>query len=909
MQTFTQKAQKALQEELDNSHVAYDTAIAAKILTHYNNLAKSWGSRFELRPKQLLFSYLSILSIFEPEKKPLALGLGCGEGKQEGFGVALVGAYELLMQRRGYAKLLFITASEDLVQQMKDSLPLQGVKDVFTVDEDISAHECACSGIYLCDFDTFLRLSLHQKKGGKYKLFHNLDRIFVDEFHALLATSSHITAHTPNINNFLAKDKRALLAKFEAYKMLLEDIKSLKQTYPKLVSHSKDRYKAAFNPSIVLKEGKPLEFWFYKEYLKNKQNSIKALEINSFGDFLILLDTASDALSKELGKDYYLFEEKGNIVEYCTAQKFSAKPLPKTSFSDNTLAVLILLQHTHDLHQERYKGEFLFLARTYLSQTTSKITPLESVELHGAKNFTVASATLEGVGKQLEHLGFGVNFLQKELRLSLDDSNLVIKESHEHIPLQNHQLKSSPYTQIAITAQSAKTLSHIANKLREKELYGYEILKLYRNPLNPNDAVFEQEILKLQQSIYDNPLQKRIILIQGLGEGSNIFKRSANAEYKVKLYKLDIDPIDKVTQTRYRVGVKGRADGVFEHSFSLSFSHSSALTHSDRVKLKHSKDKTKTLLKIQEQILLESDDEVVVVHKSANNPSFSSKRRDALKTIAAATLLTTASNPIIELFNATFGKEVLHPSEAKASYNYKNIPPGIATCRDRAIIQAYVLAREPRDYYKGIEQMRIFEGIMGITSKHYLPLEFRTVKDNTPYIEPAYWYLCAMTDDPPRRIYKELEKKNPILTEFATGIFSYFREWVYYNKGYYGMKTEEYLLNSIFGAAYGEENMEKLTNQYLNADFEAKKRLIENTAKIFQNMRIDPKKNQINDNYDKALTAQWAAFWLVGHYEKEKNIKLGDLIFNLEQYGFKDMKDVNDEKLDLRVRGPPYYNF
>jgi len=752
MQTFNQKAHQALQKELKNSNTHYDEKIAKETASLYTTLASKWGAHFELRSKQLLFSYLTILSVMQSHKEPLALGLGCGEGKQEGFGVALVGAYELLKQKNNHAKLLFITASEDLVQQMRDSLPLKDLQHIYAIDENISAHDAKADGIYLCDFSTFLRLSLYQKKGADYTLFKNLDKIFVDEFHALLASSNHITSQEPNINNFLSKEKKRLLAKFKAYKELLEDIQKLKQTYPKLVSHSINRYKTAFNPSIIKKDGKPLEFWFYKEYLSHKQNILQTLEIDSFYTFLTLLDTASNALGKELGKDYYIFKKDGNIIEYCTAQSFSAKPMPNTTFLDRTLSILILLQHTNDLSKERYKEEFLFLSKTYLSQSTSQITPLESIELHSAKNFTVASATLKGVNRQLTHLGFSVNFLQKEVELSLMDKDVIIKELLHQSPLENNKLQNSPYTQIAITAQSAKTLQQIALQLGSDKLYGYEILKLYRNPINPDDGAFQRQIVELQESIYANPLQKRVILIQGLGEGSNIFKISPHAEYKAKLYKLDIGAIDKVTQTRYRVGVKGRAKGVFEHSFNFQLSHSNALTHSDVMRLKNSTNKAKTLLDIQTQILQDEDCETVVVHKSANNPTFNQKRRSALKTIAATTLLTTASNPLIELLNATFGKTLLQPSVAKADFNYNNIPPGIATCRDKEIEQAYVLGRDPTSYYKEVEQIRIFEGIMRISDTRYLPNDFGVVKPDTPYIEPAYWFLCAMTDDFPNRI-------------------------------------------------------------------------------------------------------------------------------------------------------------
>ena len=303
--------------------------------------------------------------------------------------------------------------------------------------------------------------------------------------------------------------------------------------------------------------------------------------------------------------------------------------------------------------------------------------------------------------------------------------------------------------------------------------------------------------------------------------------------------------------------------------------------------------------KLQETLLLKQQQEKEL------NKNFDPSKRKFLKSIGlGAVLLTTAPNIIIDLINKIYGKQILPESEAYADYNYNNIPPGIETCRDKHIKQAYVLARNPTSYYKGVEQIRIFEGIMKISNSMYLPNSFGIINDNTPYIEPAYWFLCAMRDDFPNRIYNKLEKKNKILEEFATGIGNYFAEWVYPNKGYYGMKTEEHLLKSIFAAA--GYDMEKKTQEYLNSNFQEKKNIIKNTAKIFQNMNINPKNNQINDNYDKALTAQWASLWLYGHYYRlEGKSKKTILIYNLEQK----FKSIGKQKIDLRIRGPPKYNY
>ena len=119
------------------------------------------------------------------------------------------------------------------------------------------------------------------------------------------------------------------------------------------------------------------------------------------------------------------------------------------------------------------------------------------------------------------------------------------------------------------------------------------------------------------------------------------------------------------------------------------------------------------------------------------------------------------------------------------------------------------------------------------------------------------------------------------------------------------MKTEDHLLLTIFDAA--GYNKEKKLDEYYKANFNGKKEIIIETADIFKNMHINPKPDKINDNYDKALTAQWASFWLQLHYGRVygNNGKLPKLIWSeLEQDGFRKM---DHGKIDLRIRGPPYY--
>ena len=912
MNSFYNKAIEALECSLKGRDVFANKDIVKEIADEYAQLASQWqNGTFELRDKQLLFTYECISSTLSPNKAPVALSLACGEGKQEGFAVALKLAYKFLKQKNKTAKLLFITATTDLMEQMKNSLPLKNLPYVYRVGKDLSYKDANQEGIYLCDFATYLELSLLQKKGASIKLFENLDRIFADEFHALLSSSKHVISNEPDVNYHDAKKRRKYLLKFLAYKKIMQDVMSLKAEFPQAIAHSNKRNQATFNPYRLTKNGVVLQRYLYKKYLNaQNDNPLKPLGITSYFELVTLLDKTADAISKQPGKDYYLFKDNDTVKDYCTAQRFTGKPMENTVFLDKEFATLVMLKHTNDFTKDRYKSEFMLLSRIYLSEIIYEISPIEAVLMHNPSSFTVASATLKGVSKQLSYLNFKTLFLQTEPILSLNDKNVSITQTtEENIPLdivKNLNLKNSPFEAIAITAQSSKTLSDLANLLQKENLYGYEIIRLYRNPVNPNSELFEQKIVNLQEQIYKKPDKKRLILIQGLGEGSNIFKTTPNKEYSAKLIKLDIDAIDKVTHTRYRIGAKGRANGTFCHRFSTDLTHSSNLKLEELETLNKSKNKAETLIEIQTKILEDMDDGAVVAHKHSNRISDNkTSRRNFLKKLGLGLVAATAAPMTIPSLNKD--------AEAYYSvYNYKNLPPGIKKCRDKEIINAYVMYRasgglDDNVYYKGIDVVAIFEGIMHISDTQYFPLEFGEVRDSTPVIEPAYWYLCAWADEPYFPIMDEVKKKNPILNDFSNGIYNYFAQWIYYNKGYYGMKTEDNLLLSIFGAA-GYDKKKKL-DEYYKANFDGKKEIILETADVFKNMYINPKPDQINDNYDRALTAQWASFWLTRHYSRTygKNGKLPLLIWaELEQKPFMKM---NNGKIDMRIRGPPYYGY
>jgi len=340
MQNFYKKSLQALEEKLLKTDEHIDTELTDLIANSFANIFSSWSEgEFELREDQLYFAYKIALQSLQSYKtnsqEPLALSLGCGEGKQEGFAVAITTAFDLIVKR--YAKkpkFLFLTASDDLVLQMKNSIPFKDFAHLYTIDEKLKTHQAKQEGIYICDFKSYLSICLNQKDGASYALFENLDKVFVDEFHALLSSTSHIHSKVfKHINHLRGFDKTRYMTKFKNYKKLLVMVEELAKEYPTLLAHSTHRDTSSFNPYNLSKENLSIQAYLYKQLNNQDSEFLKTLHVDSIVSFVKLLDTISNALCKEAGKDYYLHTKDGQTISYSCASSATGKPLLGTILS------------------------------------------------------------------------------------------------------------------------------------------------------------------------------------------------------------------------------------------------------------------------------------------------------------------------------------------------------------------------------------------------------------------------------------------------------------------------------------------------------------------------------------------------------------------------------------------------
>jgi len=237
----------------------------------------------------------------------------------------------------------------------------------------------------------------------------------------------------------------------------------------------------------------------------------------------------------------------------------------------------------------------------------------------------------------------------------------------------------------------------------------------------------------------------------------------------------------------------------------------------------------------------------------------------------------------------------------------ETVPPGIANCRDIEILKSYYYMQHPNQYYLGDQRFTYKKLLFGIYS------HLRRIDNDTPYIEPAFWFMAnKLRIYPKEEIYdKYLKEKNLSLYYFSKGITMYFTKWIRGRTwAYKNEDIETAFLNSIYIAAekYPKDwNLNEFQSskpipqvkEYLNSSIEERKKKLKGIMKIYRSYSIDPKVQEINNNYNKLLVAQWSAFWLVEHYDLKKDKKNGDLLWGqLENQ----MKNVSTNKIDIRIR-------
>lgn len=198
------------------------------------------------------------------------------------------------------------------------------------------------------------------------------------------------------------------------------------------------------------------------------------------------------------------------------------------------------------------------------------------------------------------------------------------------------------------------------------------------------------------------------------------------------------------------------------------------------------------------------------------------------------------------------------PVSADDSEN--DLPAGIATCSDQAVVTAYKYGITERKWLAEYNQASevvatwIFSGKKGVQG---LP----QISENTPYEEPCYYFTAAklgLMNLTPRT--KEVLEKNQALGYFKSGIAKYFSRWI----------TRDYGGSSVSG-----------TERAIAVNFHKSLLAItKSTSLDYTRFRSANKRKQKeyfwvnyqhlikNDEANPRLIAQWSIVFLADHYKK-----------------------------------------
>jgi len=618
-----------------------------------------------------------------------------------------------------------------------------------------------------------------------------------------------------------------------------------------------------FNPNHICVDGKLLQTMLFDKY--KHQGALKSLEVENFHSFVTLLDLVSNALTKKEGKDYYLHTKDGLTEGYCCAENSTGKPLYGTVFADTMLATLIAIKHTKDLALASREKELSFVYETYSSKETSQITPIEAIKQSGVTKFITASATLGGVQGQLDSLGFETHYLQTECQLDITDKkvSIYLKEKDPFELIQEVFEKTSLPDIIAITSKDASLL-HSLEKKTQEYFEAYEVQKVLYDTKNPNVKAFEAQLQSLKEKIYANPLKKRLILVQGLAEGSNIFKISPYGEYDVALFKLEVGALDTITQTRYRVGARGRVEGTFYHAISLDYDRTSILTKNEFQELSMSQNKASLLQELQQKILQESHDESIT-YLHANTKT----RRDFLKTAGKAAALVGAASMGIS-------------TDAKA-WSISQLPPGIQLIEkvDPLLVSIYAEMTIEKGYnqYDSDDIYNILTGLRsGLTR-------------NVHKTQPGFWFIWEYYDYIKNKtsskggkdIWKKIDTiEGTNMRNWSIGITKYFK------KEYEPAK--EYLAKTFVRACGRDENeWKELTNRI---ESQTNDQYIKNLKNSLKNATKQEK-----------LEAGWSIFIYTLNEANRTNSKNKEYLFSR----YKIEEPLYKNGITPEIRGPPLY--
>jgi len=230
------------------------------------------------------------------------------------------------------------------------------------------------------------------------------------------------------------------------------------------------------------------------------------------------------------------------------------------------------------------------------------------------------------------------------------------------------------------------------------------------------------------------------------------------------------------------------------------------------------------------------------------------------------------------------GTGILIPETAEAKTRMVEYPPGIANCRDPHIRDAYYWSeqRSSNDKWRPgtyVTAALRFGGRGPVT---------HTVNSQTPYTEPAYWFLCAKIDNSPSGppfYYTKIKERNKPLFNFYCGIDNYYNTFIRRKKNS-SKQIEEYFLKSIFISAFGGITLNisqcnALVESVRSASEDEKIRVLNKARKALLKMKKNKSSKDPMDGFNRALVASWSSAFLWSSVNKKYSDAVRQAVQNI----------------------------
>ncbi|MBI3009847.1 MAG: hypothetical protein HYY57_02555, partial [Candidatus Omnitrophica bacterium] len=502
-------------------------------------------------------------------REELVLSHPPGAGKED------IGAISFIATALKYrdVPLVFSTSTFKVSQQMRDNPLMQlaqsvGVPVQFYPEETSRGQTPqATAGINIMTHRMVNSLGIeHQLNTGMF--------VLTDEVHDAIQGARLVYGQPKGIYESVIKENpkiaTVMQAMHQTYSHVYQEVARLEQEAIQSGKPSPIRY--ARDPATGRENRN--SFVFDTKLAEQIRKGLNPVQQNFFGgrgqpDFKEVINAAATIVRFNEGRHYQLDYNAQNQVTGYAVTDANGRPMKDTIFGQNAMAAFLAVKH---------QGSISMFGDAILNKITAEIQYPEAIRLVGG-NISM-TGTAEGVAPTIRALQMHQVQLVAEpdvVRPDIMDLD-VVKGSDGLINRVVDVLgtKGKTFNLFIVTDNHLGRLRDAANVLAEQVKTNTQLqangfgnnTKILTVLAASNDA-FDAEFEDARQYIQAHPMEKIIVVIQGLSSGSNIARASQDLGARGLIVKMNPAPINEVGQTAQRLGivdtVQGRMKGWAAH--------------------------------------------------------------------------------------------------------------------------------------------------------------------------------------------------------------------------------------------------------------------------------------------------------------------------------------------------------